>query len=211
MRAALAAQANPNLIDAPIADRFKDVSTRINAVTVDLASSDNPKLYSQVDIDKALVQPRWGETSVEIPPLPRTGRGCKFDAAIIVLDKIAKNYSNIQNNVVRIRDKLEALKARYSTFEIDQTGDARMVQEGKDVVRKINKIDKRIDNGKVFSPAMTELVEASLIALDLEQKKQQGSLICIDALAMLGGDILAGNNFCSEQGSGRWLPKPSDT
>ena len=173
MRAALAAQANPNLIDAPIADRFKDVSTRINAVTVDLASSDNPKLYSQVDIDKALVQPRWGETSVEIPPLPRTGRGCKFDAAIIVLDKIAKNYSNIQNNVVRIRDKLEALKARYSTFEIDQTGDARMVQEGKDVVRKINKIDKRIDNGKVFSPAMTELVEASLIALDLEQKNNR--------------------------------------
>jgi hypothetical protein len=75
-----------------------------------------------------------------------------------------------------------------------------MVQEGKDVVRKINKIDKRINNGKVFPPAMTKPVEASLIALDLEQKKQQGSLICIDELAMLGGDILAGNNFCSEKG-----------
>jgi len=111
MRAALAAQTSPNLIDAAIADRFKDVSTRINAVTVDLASSDNPKLYSQADIDKALVQPRWGETSVEIPPLPRTGRGRKFDAAIIVLDQIAKDYSNIQNNGVRVRDKHESLKA----------------------------------------------------------------------------------------------------
>jgi taurine transport system permease protein len=28
---------------------------------------------------------------------------------------------------------------------------------------------------------------------------------------MPGGEILAGNNACSEQGSGRWLPKPSDT
>jgi taurine transport system permease protein len=28
---------------------------------------------------------------------------------------------------------------------------------------------------------------------------------------MPGGDILAGNRACSEQGSGRWLPKPSDT
>lgn len=211
MRAALAAQANPILIDAAIAGRFKDVSTRINMVTAGLASSDNPKFYSQADIDKALAQPTWGETSVEIPPLPRTDRGRKFDAASIVLDQISKDYSNIKNNGVRISDKLEALKARYSSFEIDQMGDAHTVQARKDIVRQINKIYKRIDNGKVFPPAMTELVEAALIALDLEQKKQQGNLIYIDALAMPGGDILAGNSACSEQGSGRWLPKPSDT
>ena len=86
-----------------------------------------------------------------------------------------------------------------------------MIQSRKDLVRQINKIYKRIDNGKIFPPAMTELVEASLIALELEKRNQQGSLIYIDALAMPGGDILAGNSACSEQGSGRWLPKPSDT
>ena len=37
------------------------------------------------------------------------------------------------------------------------------------------------------------------------------SLRLINALALPGGEILAGNNACSEQGSGRWLPKPSDT
>jgi taurine transport system permease protein len=211
MRAALAAQANPTLIDTAIAGRFKDISTRINVVTTNLASTDNLKAYSQTDIDKALAQPAWGETWVEIPPLPRTDRGRKFDAASVVLDKISKDYARIRNNGIQITDKLEALKARYSAFEIDQSGDPSMVQSRKDLVRQINKIYKRIDNGKIFPPAMTELVEASLIALELEKRNQQGSLIYIDALAMPGGDILAGNSACSEQGSGRWLPKPSDT
>ena len=211
MREALAAQASPDFIDSTIAGRFEDISNRINAVTADLASADYAQDYSQADMDKALAQPAWGMTSVEIPPLPLTDRGRKFDAASLVLDKIAKDYSAIRNNGAQITGKLEALKARYKTFEIDQSGDTGVVQQRKDFVRQINKIYKRIDDGKVFPPAMTELVEASLIALDHEQKNQQGSLIYINALAMPGGSILAGNNACSEQGSGRWLPKPSDT
>ena len=43
------------------------------------------------------------------------------------------------------------------------------------------------------------------------RKSEQGSLRLIDIFALPGGDILAGNRACSEQGSGRWLPKPSDT
>jgi taurine transport system permease protein len=211
MRAALAAQASPNFIDTAIAGRFEDIAARINAVTADLASTGSSKTYSQADIDKALAQPAWGETSVEIPPLPRTDRGRKFDAASIVLDQISKDYSGIKNNGVQVSDKLKALKARYSAFEIDQTGDPSMVQARKAFVRQINKIYKRIDDGKVFPPAMTELVEASLIALNDEKINQQGGLVYIDAFAMPGGNILAGNSACSEQGSGRWLPKPSDT
>jgi len=38
-----------------------------------------------------------------------------------------------------------------------------------------------------------------------------GTLKWIDAFAMPGGRVISGNTACSEQGSGRWLPKPSDT
>lgn len=211
MRAALAAQADPQIIDATIVGRFEHIATRIKAVTADLARADYPQTYSQADIDKALAQPGWGATPIEIPALPRTDRGRKFDAASIVLDKISKDFASIKNNGVQITHKLEALKARYSAVEVDQSGDASVVSERKDFVRQINKVYKRIDDGKIFPSAMTALVEAALIDLDHEQTNQQGSLIYIDALAMPGGNILAGNSACSEQGSGRWLPKPSDT
>lgn len=211
MRAALAAQANPQMIDAAIAGRFKDIANRINAVTADLAADGTSKIYSQAEINKALAQPAWGETSVEIPPLPRTDRGRNFDSASLALDKISKDYARIKNNGTQVMAKLEALKARYSAFDINQSGDADAILERKGFLRQINKIYMRIDNGKVFPPAMTELVEAALIELDREKENQKGSLNYINAWAMPGGDILAGNSACSEQGSGRWLPKPSDT
>ena len=39
----------------------------------------------------------------------------------------------------------------------------------------------------------------------------QGSLKIIDTLLFPGGTVVASGQTCSEQGSGRWLPKPTDT
>jgi taurine transport system permease protein len=49
------------------------------------------------------------------------------------------------------------------------------------------------------------------VAFDKTHIAQQGSLKAFDTWMMPGGRIMAGNSACSEQGSGRWLPKPSDT
>ena len=51
----------------------------------------------------------------------------------------------------------------------------------------------------------------ALVAFDKTHIEQQGSLKAFDTWMMPGGRIMAGNSACSEQGSGRWLPKPSDT
>jgi len=211
MRAALAAQANPRLIDSEIAGRFKDIAARINQLAADFSAPEYPGPADPAAMEKALAQPGWGESSVEIPALPITDRGRKFDAASLVMSKISKDYVRIRNNGAQITTRLLALKARYEAFVIDETGDENTVSERKALVRQIGKIYKRIDDGKIFPPAMTRVIEDALIKLDAVQNEQQGSLIYIDALMMPGGDILAGNNACSEQGSGRWLPKPSDT
>jgi len=113
--------------------------------------------------------------------------------------------------VAKITKILQDLKARYKAFVIDQSGDENSIAERKAFLKQIDKVYKRIDDGKVFPPAMTQVVEDALISLEEEKINQQGSLYYINAFAMPGGDILAGNNACSEQGSGRWLPKPSDT
>ena len=211
MRAALAAQANPQLIDSEVAGKFSDIAGRINQLSKDISDADYPGPADPAAMEKALAQPGWGESSVEIPALALTDRGRKFDAASLVMDKISKDYVSIKNSGTRISEILQALQARYKAFVIDESGDEKTVAERTAFLRQINKVYKRIDDGKIFPPAMTRIIEDALVSLDEEQRNQQGGLIYIDAIAMPGGDILAGNNACSEQGSGRWLPKPSDT
>ena len=162
-------------------------------------------------MEKALAQPGWGETNVEIPPLAQTDRGRKFDAASIEMDAIAKDFNKIRNNTGEVKAKLDALKERYKAFAIEGGDDAAVVAERKALIRQIDKIYKRIDDGKIFPPSITQKVEDALIKLDDTQKSEQGTLRLIDTFAMPGGTITAGNSACSEQGSGRWLPKPSDT
>ena len=54
-------------------------------------------------------------------------------------------------------------------------------------------------------------MQASIINFDNVQKKEQGSLRWVDILLFPSGTIISSGPSCSEQGSGRWLPKPSDT
>ena len=211
MRNTLAAQANPDLLDENIAGRFNDIARRINQLASAMASEGYPGSADEAAQAEALAQPLWGATPTEIPTLPITDRGRKFDAAAAVLEEITAEYGKIINNGSAITTMLTGLKARIDSFSIDQTGNEKEVATRAALVKQIGKIYKRIDDGKIFPAAVTNQVEAALINLDETQWAQQGSLKYINALALPGGEILAGNNACSEQGSGRWLPKPSDT
>ena len=211
MREALSTQADPEITGPALAGRFRAIADSINRLTVDMAADGYPGPVDEAEHATALAQPAWGETSVELPPLPLTDRGRIFAAASLVLESITDDYTAIRNNGPAITALLEATRTRYKNFSPDERGEASTIVQRAEFLKQIDKIYKRIDDGRVFPPAFTQPVEAALIALDAEQKRLQGSLRYIDALAMPGGKILAGNQACSEQGSGRWLPKPSDT
>lgn len=211
MRLALSSQADPNLIDQSVASKFEDIANRINSLADDIVSEGYPGPVDATAYAEAMAQPAWGRTSVEIPPLPMTDRGRIFDTASVVMDKISSDYRGIKNDGSQISQILASLQTRYKGFSVDSSGAEDVVADREDLLRQIDKIFKRIDDGRIFPPALTTVVEKALVKLDDNQKDAQGSLRIIDAIAMPGGDILAGNNACSEQGSGRWLPKPSDT
>jgi len=211
MKAAMEAQASLELIDPAIKGQLDGVAGRISKLADDMSGETYPGAVDPAKQEKALAQPGWGETNVEIPPLAETDRGRKFDAASIEMDAIAKDFVKIRNNTGDVKTKLDALQARYKAFDIDAGDDEVITAERKALIRQINKIFRRIDDGKIFPPSVTQKVEDALVKLDDTQKSEQGTLRIIDAIAMPGGTIMAGNNACSEQGSGRWLPKPSDT
>ena len=210
MRDTLALQASPSIMDPTTAGKLDEIANRINELAVNI-SDDNYPGTPDPDREKALQQPAWGETSVEIPPMAITDFGYKFSKASEVMDGISKDFSKIRNNGEGITAKLEGLQARYKGFKIDDTEGEAITAERKEMIKQIEKIYRRIDDGKIFPTAMTQSVEKALINFDDVQKSEQGSLRLIDIFALPGGDILAGNRACSEQGSGRWLPKPSDT
>ena len=54
-------------------------------------------------------------------------------------------------------------------------------------------------------------MQNSILTFDEVQKNEQGSLRLVDILLFPAGTIVSSGPNCSEQGSGRWLPKPSDT
>ena len=127
---------------------------------------------------------------------------------------ISKDFIRIRNTggsfdaqLEEIGSDLKALQkeAEESTLDDDER-EARVL-----FLKQANKMFKRIDDGTIFPPQALDPVETSVRLFEAEASEQQGSLRLIDALAMPAGTIAAGNTSCSEQGSGRWLPKPSDT
>lgn len=211
MRNALSSQANPELLDPNVANQINQIAFRIDELADKLQSADYPGPVDEAAHAEAMAQPGWGRSSTEIPPLPMTERGRKFDAAAQEMEKIASDYGKIRNNSENITSRLNNIKARLESFVVATDGGEEVVSGREELVKQIGKIYKRVDDVKIFPASLTTKVESSLIDLDNTQREIQGSLRYINAIAMPGGEILAGNNACSEQGSGRWLPKPSDT
>ncbi len=211
MRNALEAQANSNYLSDDTVEKFDEAASRIDQVAADLVDPAYPGPADSDALEKALSQPGWGESSTEIPALPTTDRGRAFDVASEVMEGIAKDYGKIRNDGPQITAMIDEISQRIDAFVIDESGTENDIQRRKELLSQVKKISKRIDDLRVFPSQTTDRVEAALRNLDSAMDSRQGMLKVIDIWAMPGGEILAGNNACSEQGSGRWLPKPSDT
>lgn len=211
MRAALLAQANPEMLAPDISGQFESIAGRIDQLTRDMAQEGYPGPLDETLHAEAMAQPGWGESSTEISNLPKTDRGRIFDSAASTAEEIAKDYGKIRNTGPAIMARLDDLKQRIENLRPDAEADTASGMQQEELIGQIEKIYKRIDDVKIFPAQVTNVVENALIRLDETQKNLQGTLLYINRLAMPGGEILAGNNSCSEQGSGRWLPKPSDT
>ncbi|MCY4148968.1 MAG: ABC transporter permease [Gammaproteobacteria bacterium] len=206
VRETLVLQASTEYMAPGISERFQDIAMRIEKLALDIQSDDFPGPVNETQMAEALAQPGWGESSTEIPVLPKTDRGHVFDAAAEIMGEITSDYSEIRNDGPELVKRIEDIRQRIQELEAVAVQDTYA-----DILSDIEKISKRVDDFRVFPTQVTQGIEASLILLEESMHDRQGGLRFIDAWALPGGAILAGNNACSEQGSGRWLPKPSDT
>ena len=148
------------------------------------------------------------ENTIEVPLVPETDRGLKFHAAAEQLKKINDKFFKLRNHNPQFKNAIKELKSEIKLYRknLDDTEEVASTY-----AKNIVKIARRIEFASIYPPNALNEMQNAIIEFDNLQKTEQGGLRLIDILLFPAGTIVASGPSCSEQGSGRWLPKPSDT
>ena len=197
--------------------KIGEIAQRIKNLNNDFSQKDYPLESSENEvkrIESAKKEGNWGasstslDNSVEIPFIPKTKKGLKFQTAAEELNIISDEFFELRNHNPQYTYALESIKTKIKKYrsEIDPSKEI-----ASSFAKDILKIARRIEYASIFPPNTLVEMKDSIVEFDQIQKSEQGSLRWIDILFFPSGTIISSGPSCTEQGSGRWLPKPSDT
>ena len=213
---------NEDLLEIETKQKISDITGRINLLTENFQKSDYP-LETEQELNERLQAVKeeggWGitkvnagsgsiENTLEVPLIPATNRGLKFHAAAQELNLISEEFFKLRNHNPQFKKKLKEIKGDVKTFRKNLDDSEEVVST---YAKNIVKIARRIEFASIYPPNTLDKMQNAIIKFDNAQLQAQGGLRYIDILLFPAGTIVASGPSCSEQGSGRWLPKPSDT
>ena len=212
---------NDELLEIDTRQKIDDITGKINLLTENFQKPDYPFETEQEynDRQKAVSEEGgWGivkvsagtgsiENTIEVPLVPATDRGLKFHAAAQELNLISEEFFKLRNHNPQFKEKVKDLKDQIKSYRKDLDSEDLSSSYAKNIV----KIARRIEFASIYPPNALDKMQNAIIKFDVAQKEAQGGLRFIDIFLFPAGTIIASGPSCSEQGSGRWLPKPSDT
>ena len=208
---------NEKLLNNETKEQIKIINNKIINLTENFRKKDYPNESAEQEIKRieaAKEEGSWKasstsiENTIEIPSIPKTKRGLKFQAAAKELNLISDEFFELRNHNSQYTSALEKLKKEIKDFRTN-LGSSEEISSS--FAKDILKIARRIEYASIFPPNTLKDMQLSIINFDKAQKKEQGTLRWVDILLFPSGTIISSGPSCSEQGSGRWLPKPSDT
>ena len=209
---------NKKYLEPEVRNKIGELTNRILWLTEDFQKVSYPPIVSIEEENKRIEalkkQGGWGasgtavEQTIEIPMIPETKKGLKFDAAAKELKIISDEFFKLRNHNPEYKRAIKEIKDEVKKYrsELDDTHEIASA-----LAKDVLKIARRIEYASIFPPGTLNAMEKSIIEFDNVQKKEQGSLRFVDIFLFPAGTIVSSGPSCSEQGSGRWLPKPSDT
>ena len=209
---------NKKYLEPGVRNKIGELTNRILWLTEDFQKISYPPIVSIEEENKRIEalkkQGGWGasgtavEQTIEIPIIPETKKGLKFDAAAKELKIISDEFFKLRNHNPEYKRAIKEIKDEVKKYrsELDDTHEIASA-----LAKDVLKIARRIEYASIFPPGTLNAMEKSIIEFDNVQKKEQGSLRFVDIFLFPAGTIVSSGPSCSEQGSGRWLPKPSDT
>ncbi|RZO29545.1 MAG: ABC transporter permease subunit [Rhodospirillaceae bacterium] len=194
---------------------FEQIEDRLLGLAEQLG---NPVFPTAAQVEAATAeaagQSKWGLDTVEVPLLPETAKGVRFKLIADDLAAVASDFSKIRNTSPTLLEQTEAIKVRLDDFKARASAVTGLSEEDEDAraktIKNIDRLYKRFDDGTIFPPNALDGIEAAIAVLNAQKLEQQGSLRLIRATMFGGGTIVKAKTQCSEQGAGRWLPKPTD-
>ena len=209
---------NEVLLENKTKIKLNELTNRIIGLTEDFQKISYPPKKTIEEENKRIealkTQGGWGssgtavENTIEIPTIPETKKGLKFDAAAKELTFISDDFFKLRNHNTQYKALIKEIKDGIKKYrsELDETHEVASI-----LAKDVLKIARRIEYASIFPPKTLDDMHQAILEFDVIQKKEQGSLRLIDIFLFPTGTIISSGPNCSEQGSGRWLPKPSDT
>ncbi len=213
---------NENLMEMDTKIKIKEMTDELRLLSLNFQKKDYPfestaeKNERQIAISE---QGDWGitkiqsgtgsiENTIEVPLVPATNKGLKFHSAAEELTIINDKFFKLRNHNPQFKNSIKQLKEDIKTYR-KNLSDADEVAS--DYAKDIVKIARRIEYASIYPPSALNEMQNAIVEFDNLQKVEQGGLRLVDIFLFPAGTIVSSGTSCSEQGSGRWLPKPSDT
>ncbi len=213
---------NEDLLEIETQLKINDITGKINLLTENFQKPDYP-FETEQELNERLKavneEGGWGitkvdagsgsiENTLEVPLVPATSRGLKFHTAAQELNLISDEFFKLRNHNPQFKSRIKELKEEIKSYRKDLSDSEEVAST---YAKNIVKIARRIEFASIYPPNSLDKMQAAIVKFDNAQKKEQGGLRLIDIFLFPAGTIIASGPSCSEQGSGRWLPKPSDT
>ena len=213
---------NEDLLENETKQKINDITGKINLLTENFQKPDYP-FETEQELNERLKavdeEGGWGitkvdagtgsiENTLEVPLVPATDRGLKFHTAAQELNLISDEFFKLRNHNPQFKNQIKELKDQIKIYRNELSDNEEVASS---YAKNIVKIARRIEFASIYPPNALNKLKAAIIKFDNAQKDAQGGLRFIDIFLFPAGTIVASGPSCSEQGSGRWLPKPSDT
>jgi len=208
---------NENLLENETKIKIKEITNKINSLALEFQKIDYVTETSEEKSKRMQAlneQGKWGasgtalDNKAEIPAIPDSDRGLKFDKASKELILISDEFFKLRNHNSQYKSAIKEIKDEIKKYR-SELGESQEVAST--FAKDILKIARRIEYGSIFPPEALKDLEKSIVEFNDTQKKEQGNLKLIDIFLFPTGNIEYSGRACFEAGSGRWLPKPSDT
>ncbi len=205
----IAVLSNPENVDPEARAELAAVAGSLGDVAATLRAGSDGLMPTA----EALEQPKWGTSEVEIPMLPMTPKGVLLDQASMMVAPIADRFLEIRNMSGDARRLIDDTKTRIASLRKAEApaglNEAQM-KARKAYIKAADRIFKRIDDVIIFPSAAMDNVHAAVADLYEAIDEAKGSLSIVQGLFIPGQGVVKSRTQCTEQGPGRWLPKPSD-
>jgi taurine transport system permease protein len=213
---------NEDLIENDTKEKIIEITGKINLLTENFQKPDYPfetERQLQERLQAANDEGGWGivkvdagsgsiENTLEVPLIPSTDKGLKFHAAAEEISLISEEFFKLRNHNSQFKNQIKEIKDQIKIYR-DELSDSEEVAS--EYAKNIVKIARRIEFASIYPPNALDDLQKAVVNFDNTKNEIQGGLRLVDIFLFPAGTIVASGQSCSEQGSGRWLPKPSDT